>query len=91
MKEKIAIVVAAVILLVLVGAAVHKTDKWYYARHEDALAAERVREQKAEDAAAKADATKKYNTCVGSQNLYDKQTAAIKAKTVRPVCVAPTN
>jgi uncharacterized iron-regulated membrane protein len=97
MKEKIAIVISAVVLLVLTGVAVHKTDKWYYerrqaaqaaaAKHDAELAAQAQQaKQKAHDAAVV-----KYNACVASQASYDKQTVALKAKSVRPVCTPVTN
>jgi len=93
MKEKMFIAITAVALLLLTAVAVHKTDKWYYERRQAAQAAALKREAELEAQArekAYEAAVAKYNTCVATQTAYDKQVATVKAKTVRPVCVAPT-
>lgn len=91
-KEKIAIGVAVVVFLALVVVAVHKTDKWYYERrvaaqaqaeaNDRALAAKAKKEKQEKHDAA----VLKFNTCVATQTTFDKQTAAVRAKSVRPVC-----
>ena len=94
MRTRVATALGIAFVVVVTVLCVHKYDNWKAAKVEAARQQAIVNDQRAEAAAAAkkakfAEDTKTYQTCLASQKSFDAQTAAVRAKAIRPACVAP--
>ncbi len=89
-REKVFITISALVFVGLLIVAVHQIDNYNYKQHQKALAAQALHDKQIQESIKRAELAKEqqvYDICVASQTAYDKQVAAVKAKTTRPVCL----